>query len=76
VRARWDPHEHCLDADVDVIGRAEVIVAMGDTFVCPDSSTIVTASLEDAFSALLTTIRAVDIVTSIVVQTAERRSDV
>ena len=49
VYARWDPHEHRLDADLDLIVRAEVIVAMGDTFVCPESSTIVTASLEDAF---------------------------
>ena len=67
VYARWDPHEHRLDADLDLIVRAEVIVAMGDTFVCPESSTIVTASLEDAFPALLTTIRAMDLVTSVVV---------
>ena len=63
--ARWvDGH---LVADADVVRRAEIVVAMGELFAAADDpGYVVQAALDrGTMAALLTTMRAFSIVTSV-----------
>jgi hypothetical protein len=68
VWARWDPDAGTVEScHPEVLRRAEVVVALGDTFLLPDDGRIVVeASLQDgALPALLTFVRAIGHVTSV-----------
>jgi len=64
VEARWVPG-HGLMCPPALLARAEVVVALGETFSPGDGGGSVTATLDTPLSAMLTIMRAMSSVTSL-----------
>jgi hypothetical protein len=69
--AKWSGDQ--LEADAELLRRAEVVIALGETFTCDDLPRQIPASLDDGLPMMLTLVRAFSRVTSVELQVLRRK---